>query len=86
MATKRQMIEVGLSVSSSNPKEESLSAILGAIAALSDDDYRQLKAWLVEHDWDRWDEQIGRDSKSGALDFLSDEIRQDKKNGLLEEL
>ncbi len=86
MATERQMIEVGLSVPSSSPKEESLPAIRRAIAALSEDDYRELKAWLVEHDWDRWDKQIERDSESGALDFLADEVREDKQNGLLEEL
>ena len=48
--------------------------------------HRQLKVWLEEHDWYRWDEQIERDSESGALDFLADEVREDKQNGLLEEL
>ena len=67
-------------------KQEPLLAIQRAVAALSEDDYRQLKAWLLEHDWDRWDKQIETDSESGALDFLADEAREDKRNGLLKEL
>lgn len=86
MATDTQAIEVALDTSPSHIEEEPLSAIRRAIADLSEDDYRQLKAWLTEHDWDRWDEQIERDSESGALDFLADEVREDKANGLLKEL
>lgn len=86
MATDTQVIEVALDTSPSRIEEEPLLAIRRAIAALSEDDYRQLKAWLAEHDWDRWDEQIERDSESGALDFLADEVREDKENGLLKEL
>ncbi len=84
MATERQTVDID--TFSRNSEEESLPAIRRAIAALSEEDYRELKAWLVEHDWDRWDEQIERDSESGALDFLADEVREDKRNGLLEEL
>ena len=84
MATERQT--VGIDTFSRNSEEGSLPAIQQAIAALSEEDYRELKAWLVEHNWDRWDEQIERDSESGALDFLADEVREDKQNGLLEEL
>ena len=84
MATERQTVDID--TFSMNSEEESLPAIRRAIAALSKEDYRELKAWLVEHDWDRWDEQIERDSESGALDFLADEVQEDKQNGLLEEL
>ena len=84
MATERQTVDID--TFSVNSEEASLPAILQAIAALSEEDYRQLKTWLEEHDWDRWDEQIERDSESGALDFLADEVREDKQNGLLEEL
>ncbi len=86
MATDTQVTGIGLDASPTSIEEESLSAIRRAIADLPEDDYRQLKAWLVEHDWDRWDEQIERDSESGALDFLADEVREDKENGLLKEL
>ncbi len=83
MATERQ---VNGASSTANLEEESLPAIRRAIASLSEDHYRQLKAWMVEHDWDRWDQQIARDSESGALDFLADEVREDKRKGLLKEL
>lgn len=87
MATERQVNGVGLRASPpESVEEETLSEICGAIAGLSEDGYRQLKAWLAEHDWDRWDRQIERDSESGALDFISDEIREDKKKGLLKEI
>ena len=84
MATERQTVDID--TFSVNSEEASLAAILQTIAALSEEDYRQLKAWLEEHDWDRWDEQIERDSESGALDFLADEVHEDKQKGLLEEL
>lgn len=84
MATESQTVDI--SAFSANSEEASLPDIRRAIAALSEEDYRQLKTWLEEHDWDRWDEQIERDSESGALDFLADEVREDKQNGLLEEL
>lgn len=83
MATDRQ---VNGASSTASLEEESLPAIRRAIAALSEDHYRQLKAWLVEHDWDRWDQQIVGDSESGALDFLAEEVREDKEKGLLKEL
>lgn len=87
MTTERQVNETRLSPSSpTNVKQEPLSDIRRAIAALSEDDYRRLKEWLLEHDWDRWDKQIERDSESGALDFLADEAQEDKRNGLLKEL
>ena len=84
MATEGRTVDID--AFSRNPAEESLPAIRRAIADLSEEGYRELKAWLVEHDWERWDEQIERDSESGALDFLADEVREDKQNGLLEEL
>ena len=72
MTTDRQLSETGRpSPSPTGIEHGSLPAILRAITNLSEDDYRQLKAWLVEHDWDRWDKEIERDSESGALDFLA---------------
>ena len=83
----RHLSEAGRpSPSPTGNEEGSLPAILRAITNLSEDDYRQLKTWLVEHDWDRWDKEIERDSESGALDFLADEVRSDKRDGLLKDL
>ena len=86
MVADRQVTGLGFGDSPASVEEKSLPAIRRAIAALSENDYRQLKAWLAEHDWDRWDRQIERDSESGALDFLADEVREDKRKGFLEEL
>lgn len=86
MATERQVSEKGIHRVPTSLEDDPLSAIRRAIAELSEDDYRQLKTWLVEHDWDRWDEQIERDSERGALDFLAEEVLEDERNGLLREL
>ena len=86
MATEGHVSGIGLRRGPATLAEEPLQKIRQAFAALSEDEYRQLKAWLHEHDWDRWDEQIERDSESGALDFLAAEALEDKENGLLREL
>lgn len=87
MTTDRQLSETDpTSPSLPDIEEGSLSAIRRAIANLPEDDYRKLKAWLVEHDWDRWDKEIEKDSESGALDYLADEVRNDKRDGLLTDL
>ena len=79
MATQRQLSETHRPTPSpTDVGEGSLPDVRRAIASLSEDDYRQLKTWLVEHDWDRWDKQIERDSESGALDFLADEVHKGK--------
>ncbi len=46
MATERQTVDVD--TFSVNSEEASLPEIRRAIAALSEEDYRQLKAWLEE--------------------------------------
>ena len=87
MTTEGQLNITGRpSPSHTGIEDGSLPAILRAISNLSEDDYRELKAWLVEHDWDRWDKEIERDSESGALNFLADEVRNDKQDGLLTDL
>ena len=86
MATDGHMSGIGLHGVPATLAEEPLQEIRQAITALSEDEYRQLKAWLLEHDWDRWDEQIEKDSENGALDFLAAEVLEDKENGLLREL
>ncbi len=46
------------------------------IASLSEDDYRELRRWFLEGDWEKWDRQIEEDSKAGRLNFLVDEARE----------
>ena len=52
-----------------------------SISSLCEEDYRKLKEWMEEEeDWDREMEQA---AKSGALDFLIDEVEEAKAKGLL---
>ena len=56
-----------------------------AIEALPEDEYKKLRRWFFERDWQTWDEQIEADSKSGKLDFIIKEAKNEKhgKHGVL---
>ncbi|MBA4312720.1 MAG: hypothetical protein C0417_08830 [Chlorobiaceae bacterium] len=56
-----------------------IDEIKKTIETLSPDDYGKLRQWFSERDWERWDEQIENDSKSGKLDFLVKEFEDDDK-------
>lgn len=56
------------------------------IAALPVDEYRQLRNWIIERDWEAWDRQIEADSASGKLDFLLKEADEEKLQGRLRPL
>ncbi len=47
-----------------------VSEIQQAIMALPESDYRELRQWLSELDWEKWDRQIEADSNEAKLDFL----------------
>lgn len=52
-----------------------------AIEQLPSDQFSMIHDWIVEKDWEAWDEQIERDSAAGKLDFLVDEALRDAKSG-----
>ena len=53
------------------------------ILSLSETNYRQLKQWFNDLEWEKWDRQIEADSNTGRLDFLIDEAREAKEKGTL---
>ena len=57
-----------------------------AIESLPYQEYIRLRQWFSEKDWEQWDRQIEADSESGKLDFLIDEARNEKAQGVLKEL
>lgn len=57
-----------------------------AIASLSEDDYRELRRWFLEKDWEKWDRQIEEDAKAGKLNFLVEEAREAKGRRHLRDL
>ena len=63
-----------------------IAKIQEEILALSETDYRQLKQWFNDLEWETWDRQIEADSNAGKLDFLIDEALKAKENGTLKSL
>lgn len=56
------------------------------IEKLSEEEYRQIRNWLLEKDWAKWDREIERDSESGKLDFLVEQAKKAKREGNLKSL
>lgn len=48
-----------------------------ALGRLPKDRLAEFRAWYVEFDASRWDEQLEQDAKSGKLDRLADEAVKD---------
>ena len=43
------------------------------IQQLSRDEFSELRDWLLEEDWAKWDRQIEADAASGKLDAIFEE-------------
>jgi hypothetical protein len=54
-----------------------------AIQSLPKDEYRELRDWFSQRDWELWDKKIENDSQQGKLDFLVEEALQEKEKGQL---
>lgn len=65
---------------------QTVEEIQQAIEALSDEDYKRIREWFTEADWDDWDRQIAADSEAGRLDFLAEEAERDRRLGRLRNL
>ena len=57
-----------------------------AIDSLPEKDFVQLRHWLSEKDWQKWDRQIEADSGAGKLDFLVREALDEKRERKLKDL
>ena len=60
-----------------------LEKIQQAILALPEAEYKQLRQWFSELDWEKWDREIEADSEAGKLDFLIAEALEEKKGNTL---
>lgn len=65
---------------------KSIEEAIEFIESLPKEDFYKLRDWILERDWERWDEEIEEDSKSGKLDFLIKQVLDEKKQGFLEDL
>lgn len=51
------------------------------IEKLSAPEFAEIREWILERDWARWDAQIERDVSAGKLEDLIGESRQDYQSG-----
>ena len=63
-----------------------VTEIQQAIMNLSKAEYAELRGWLLEEDWERWDREFEEDVGAGKLDFLKAEVEQAKREGTLKTL
>ncbi len=63
-----------------------LTKIQQQILALPEAEYKQLRQWFNELDWEKWDQEIEADSDAGKLDFLIAEALKEKEKGTLKNL
>ncbi|MXX44050.1 MAG: hypothetical protein F4Z53_13475 [Acidimicrobiales bacterium] len=64
----------------------SIAEIQDAILVLPAEEFAELRTWMSDLDWERWDGQVQADSASGRLDALADEARAAQQDGTLTSL
>ena len=57
-----------------------------AIEELTESDYAELREWLLERDWEKWDEELEEDVRAGRLDALAANALEAKARGELRDL
>ena len=57
-----------------------------AILGLSEAEYAELRRWLLDQDWERWEREFDEDVRAGKLDALAAEALEAKANSELEDL
>jgi hypothetical protein len=51
------------------------------IQTLSDEEFAQLRRWIIEYDAEAWDREIAADASAGKLDRLGEEALRDYAEG-----
>ncbi len=57
-----------------------------AILGLSEVEYTELRRWLIDQDWERWEREFDEDVRAGKLDALASVALEAKAKGELKEL
>ena len=57
-----------------------------AILGLSEAEYTELRRWLMDEDWERWEREFEEDVRAGKLDTLANEALEAKAKGELKAL
>ena len=63
-----------------------VSKLQEAILGLSEADYSELRRWLLDQDWERWEQEFDEDVRAGKLDDLAAEALEAKARGELKDL
>lgn len=63
-----------------------LEQIEAAILSLPSSEFERLKLWLLDLDYDRWDEQLEQDVADGKLESLAQEAIAEFKSGNCREI
>jgi hypothetical protein len=63
-----------------------LEQIEAAILTLPADEFRRLRQWFCDLDYQRWDEQLEQDITDGKLEALADEAIAEFKAGQCREI
>jgi len=64
----------------------SVEEIKSIIEKLPKREFIELRNWILEKDWEKWDKEIEEDSQKGLLDFLIEEALEEKREGKLKDL
>jgi len=56
-----------------------LEEIKKAVEKLPLEDFVELKNWITELYWERWDREIEKHSQEGVLDFLIEEVLKEEQ-------
>ena len=57
-----------------------------AILGLSEAEYTELRRWLLDQDWERWEREFEEDVRAGRLGALAAEALEAKAKGQLKDL
>jgi hypothetical protein len=63
-----------------------LEQIEAAILSLPSSEFERLKLWLLDLDYDRWDEQLEQDVADGKLETLAQEAIAEFESGHCREI
>jgi hypothetical protein len=55
--------------------------IEAAILTLPSDEFQRLRQWLLDLDYERWDEQLEKDIEAGRLETLAEEAIAEFNSG-----
>ena len=63
-----------------------VSELQRVILSLSEAEYAELRGWLLDEDWERWEREFDEDVRAGKLDALATEALEAKARGDLKDM